>query len=115
MSTEKRKKLRVSVARPVVIVLSSGKKVHAFTVNISEIGMGIMTHIEAEKGAKLGFRFSIQVGKKAEEFDIKGTIMHCHVRADKYYSGVAFLGLSDEQKKNLRKFVLDLRGSRAGS
>jgi len=114
MGEEKRKSLRVSVARPVAIILSSGKKVHAIIANISDQGIGILSHVPGDVKAKLIFQFSLPIKDQSVSFKLTGQIIHSHLQADKYYSGVMFLNLSQEQQAKLITFIKEMRLKRSG-
>jgi len=113
MAEERRKKFRVSVTRPVVIQLSSGKKVHAYISDFAENGMGVLTSVPAEIGAKLVFIFSLPIGNDIHDLRLVGEIMYCRIRADKYINGVAFPDLSPELHKIIKKYILSVRSKRA--
>ena len=112
MVEERRKRSRVSVSRPVVIHLSSGKKVHAYITDMAENGMAVLTTMPADIGAKLVFVFSLPIGNDVHEFKITGEIMYSRVRADKYTNGIAFLNLNTDNQNIIKNFIQTIRSKR---
>ena len=112
MAEEPRKINKVLFTRPVVIVLSSGKSVHSYINEVSDNGIGILTLMPAEIGAKLTFNFTLPLDDKKYDLGLRGKIVWCRLRADKYISGVIFDEMTKADSKILKKFVLEIRHKR---
>jgi len=112
VASEKRISNRVKVTRPVVILLSSGKKVHAYTSNFATNGMGILAHVPGEVNATLTFVMALPVKNVEKKVKVRGRIVHSHLRGDKYESGIEFVNVDDETTKIFADFVQELKNKR---
>lgn len=107
-----RKKNRVNVARPVVILLSSGKKVHAVIASFTVDGMNILTYAPGEVNAVLTFGFSLTIEKQQHIFKVRGKIVHSYLQADKYQSAIKFVEIDAETKTLFAKFINEINSKR---
>jgi len=113
MVEERRKKLRATITRPVIIYLSDGSKVHAYIVDLAENGIAIKTAIPAGVGAQLIFKFSFPLKNQTHDFTIKGKVIYSHLRADKYVSGIQFVNMKKEYVGLIKAIILEINGKRS--
>ena len=112
MAEERRKKLRAAITRPVIIYLSNGSKVHAYIIDLAENGIAIKTAMPAGIGAELTFKFSFPLKNQTHDFVVKGKVIYCHLRADKYVSGIQFINMKKEYGKLFKGIILEVNSKR---
>ena len=112
MTEERKKKLHASVTRPVIIYLSNGSKVHAYIIDLAGNGFSIKTAMPAGIGVQLIFKFSLPLKSQIHDFVIKGKVVYCHLRADKYVSGIQFINMKKEYESLFKAIILELNGKR---
>ncbi|NMC74158.1 MAG: PilZ domain-containing protein [Geobacteraceae bacterium] len=72
------------------------------TLNISEKGMLLETHIPLETGRTL----LITIGLEEDLVDIKGQVKHAEPRDEKYFTaGIEFTEIDDEGSRVLRTYL----------
>ena len=104
---EHRKFVRLSVNRPLQITSASGTKLTAKLENVSTGGAGILSPVDAEVGAVLELRFTLLVSDKNHDFVVKGTVRHSHLKQNRYFLGIEFLGLDQQNLDFLESFTKD--------
>ncbi|NTV12842.1 MAG: PilZ domain-containing protein [Desulfobulbaceae bacterium] len=88
-----------------IILDESGQEIDramARTLNVSEKGILLETHIPLAPGQQL----LITIGLRNNLFEFKGRVAHCKsCEAGSYCSGVEFLNVSQEGMTTLREFL----------
>lgn len=107
MSTSNRRYVRLDSLNLLEYVLLDEKgeiatRAMGRTLNISEKGMLLETHIPFEPDRIL----LITIGLEEDLVDLKGQVKHAEPRDDKYFSaGIEFLEIDDEGSRVLRSYL----------
>jgi hypothetical protein len=92
-----------------VVIDKSGKKIEramARTLNVSERGILLETHLALEKGQLL----LITIGLRNDLFEVKGVIVRADQSGpDTFTYGIEFLGVKDENIATLRRFLKEFK------
>lgn len=87
-----------------VVIDNSGQEINramARTLNVSERGILLETHLDLAKGQLL----RITIGLKNDLFEVKGVIVRAEKRCDNAYCyGIEFLDVTGANLATLRKF-----------
>ena len=95
-----------------IVIDESGKELNramARTLNVSEKGILLETHLPFDRGQKL----LITIGLKENLFEFKGQVVHCEKRAEDVYNyGIELMDVSDEGMEILMQFLKAFNESR---
>ena len=113
---DKRKFIRInSLNLSYVLVDGDGeadRQTMGRTLDVSEAGIRLETHLLVEKGRHL----MLSIGFEDQLVDIKGHVIHSGKNSDgKYELGIEFIGLDDTSKKTIQKFIKAFRSQRGAT